>query len=506
MMPLAAIPQLRIEIAGRALNVRESSALSGVVIQQRLSAPALCELSFVDLDENEIAGATFLPGLSMQVSIGQASEPVFSGEVTAIEHQYLPNRVRSVRIRGYDKLHRLRKRQPVRAHVQVTLAALAQEVVDDLGIRVEGPDATLLWKRLIQYRLSDFDLLQNLAENSSLYFTLRGDTLHLISLRRYSEPKNLRLGRELLEARVESNGDSVCREVRAFGWDPSHFTWHQSEASYPAIRRETGVRMEPRNLGGSGERTLANQTSPDTEHASALAQAELDSRVARELVFTGTALGDPELYPGRAISVSRMAAALDGTYVLTSVRHVVNRESGFVSEISTEPPPRRPRDNGFFAAPATVSRVNDPENLGRIQVSLPTCGDLETDWLCVLSAGAGASKGLMALPDVGDQVIVLVSSENPALGLVLGSVYGSGGFPDSGIEAGVVARYTLLTPGGQRLRMDDSRNSIRFENKEGSFIELLPHQVKVHAATDMVFEAPGRNLVIQAEKIDFRRA
>jgi phage baseplate assembly protein gpV len=125
--------------------------------------------------------------------------------------------------------------------------------------------------------------------------------------------------------------------------------------------------------------------------------------------------------------------------------------------------------------------------------------------MCVLSAGAGAGKGFIAMPDAGDQVMVLCSADNPAAGFVLGSLYGSGGNPDSGIEEGVVSRYTLLTPGGQRLTLDDSRKSARIENSAGSFVELLPHQVTMHAATDLIIEAPGHRILIQGQLIDFKR-
>ena len=66
-------------------------------------------------------------------------------------------------------------------------------------------------------------------------------------------------------------------------------------------------------------------------------------------------------------------------------------------------------------------------------------------------------------------------------------------------------RYTLLTPGGQRIRLDDSKQVIRLENSDGSFIELSPEKVTLHSERDLQIEAPGRNLVIKANKVDFQR-
>jgi hypothetical protein len=83
-------------------------------------------------------------------------------------------------------------------------------------------------------------------------------------------------------------------------------------------------------------------------------------------------------------------------------------------------------------------------------------------------ARAGAGSGsLMALPDAGDQVLVLLTHDDPGEGVVLRAVR-RGGWPDTGIEGGAVRRYTLLTPGGQRIRLDDAGQAIRVENELGS--------------------------------------
>ncbi len=79
------------------------------------------------------------------------------------------------------------------------------------------------------------------------------------------------------------------------------------------------------------------------------------------------------------------------------------------------------------------------------------------------------------------------------------------GWPDAGVEGGAVKRYTLLTPGGQRIRLDDGGQAIRLENHQGSFVELAPGRLKVHAETDLELEAPGKNVVIRGQRIDFQR-
>jgi hypothetical protein len=103
-------------------------------------------------------------------------------------------------------------------------------------------------------------------------------------------------------------------------------------------------------------------------------------------------------------------------------------------------------------------------------------------------------------------VLVLFGHEDPARGVVAGGLYGTQGPPDGGVEEGAVRRYTLVTPGGQRLRFDDTGRLLRLENGDGSFVELGPERVVVHGEADMEIEAPGKALVIRAARVDFERA
>jgi phage baseplate assembly protein gpV len=107
---------------------------------------------------------------------------------------------------------------------------------------------------------------------------------------------------------------------------------------------------------------------------------------------------------------------------------------------------------------------------------------------------------------VGDTVLILFPQDDPAQGVVLGGLYGVRGAPDSGVKDHAIRRYTMVTPGGQRLRLDDSEETVRIENSKGSYVELAPGKVCVHSATDLDLEAPGQAIVIRGKTIDFQRA
>ncbi|MGH2478239.1 MAG: phage baseplate assembly protein V, partial [Ktedonobacteraceae bacterium] len=445
------------------------------------------------------------PGTALRVMIAGRPEPLFVGQVTAIEQCYTPDHGREIRVRGYDLLHQLRKRQTVHAHVQVTTRDLARELVADLGLTVEAVEPGPLWSQLIQHRQSDFDLLQESAEKCGLYLAVRENVLHLLTLRGTGEAVPLVLGETLLEARIEINADTLYRSVTAAGWNSARMEIHKSQVSQARVAGPMIPELVPARVGGNGKHELVNEGILNDAHATGIAQAELDLRAAREVTLWGVADGDPRLRPGTPVEVTGVAAAIAGRYILSTITHSIDARHGFLSEISSTPPPPRTRARGSVGVPGVVTQIDDPENLGRVRVSLPTYGEIETDWIPLLSAGAGARKGLMIFPDIGDHVLVLLAHEDPGQGVVLGSLYVAEKPPDVGLDGGVVRRYTLLTPGGQRIQMDDGQKMIRLENSDGSYYELTGQKVRLHSTVDLEIEAPGQRVVIRGKNIDFER-
>jgi len=160
--------------------------------------------------------------------------------------------------------------------------------------------------------------------------------------------------------------------------------------------------------------------------------------------------------------------------------------------------------------------------MGRIRVELPAHGGLESEWLAVSLPAAGKEKGLVALPDIGDRVLVQFVGDDLAQAVVLGGLHGTDGPPDAGVSEGRIARYTLATPEGQRLQLSDTDNMVRVETKKnsdlilspgrarihngnGSYVEIKGKQVSVHAADHLLLEAPGGQVTIRGASIDFEK-
>jgi phage protein D/phage baseplate assembly protein gpV len=493
--------EITVLLDGRPLADEVRARLRSVRVAVRLSQPTQCELAF---DTWRGAAAEYgLVRLGAPVEVRVAgAEPLFSGEATCVELGYDPDGAASIRVRAYDVLHRLRKRQSLRVHAAVTVAELARALTVDLGVTVVGADGPRL-ERVTQHRQRDFELLVEVANRAGLHPVLRGTRLLLTTLEGAGEPVRLELGKSLLEAGIEANLDRVSQRVTALGWHPQRAEPIEQRATAARSGRRIGREPDPGEFSGGGDLALLDQPGRSDGEVAAVAQAALDRSAGGAVTVTGVAQGDPRLWAGGLIALDGVPEAVSGVYVLCEVVHTID-STGHLTAFDTTPPRAAPPAPGASVTLGTVSAVDDPDGCGRVRVRLPAYGDLDAGWLGVVCPGAGPGRGFVALPDTGDKVLVLLPHGEPAEGVVLGSLFGTVAPPDdAGVEDGAVRRFSLRTSTGQSIVVDDAERRVRVENQAGSYVELAPEMMRLHAATDLVLEAPGRAITVRGKTIDF---
>ena len=522
MMPTESLPPVTVELDGSPLDDDAAASLLEVRVLQHLCMPSLCELVFAE-PRGELARAErLLPGTTLSVRIEDDAQILFDGEITSLQHCHGPANQLQIRLRAFDRLHRLRKRQPVRGWADLNLQDLAGKLTEDIGLDVCIDEPGPLWPRIMQWRQSDLELLTEVASRCGMYFFLRERSLAFATLAGSGTDVELSLGTTLLEAQLEATAEPACRSVNVRAWDSWTAQSIAGTATVARVGREVGIDPASGSEGLPRERTLVDENAQTEAHATALAQAELDRRVAGEVTVNAVAAGNAQLHPGRRVKLLGVAAPFVGRYVLTSVIHTIDRTSGFRSAFNTAAPAAIQRARGSVTTFGIVLDSDDPQKLGRVRVTLPNYCDIETDWLEVLSPGGGSGKGLVTVPDTGDRVLLLLPREDPAQALVLGGLFASDGPPDSGVRDRRVYRYTLVTRGGQRLYLEEEQKVVRLENGSGGYLELAPDRTQIangagsyveltkdhmrlHASCDINIEAPGRALRFRSASVDFER-
>ena len=502
MRQLAGLPEFIISLGGRRLAAADSARVITIRVHSALAQPTQCVLVWA---ADDTLGVNPDTGDALRIEIGGYREPLFVGEVTVVEYSYRADTGRQLRVRGYDALHRLRKRQSTRLLDATDLRGLAEALVAGTGLAVEGPAEPV--GPIYQVARSDLGLLVEVTTRHGHYPVVHDRTLKLVPLAGDGDPVTLSYGQTLHAAEIEISAEPAFRSVETSWWDAASTQTGvarvaDSQAA-PAVSADPG----PTRLGGGGALLRQDdlQTGPGAEPRT-LAAAELDIRRMGEITAVLVTDGDPALQAGRRVRVAGVRAELEGTYTITSATHDISA-TGYETTVSTRPPAPPPARSPDQVTLGVVLDANDPEDRGRVIVQLPAYAGLPSGWAPVLLPAAGDDKGIVAIPDVDDHVLVLLPGRDPAQAIVLGGLYGSHTPPppaphqfDRGTTA--VAR----TRDGQQLILDGSNSILSLTDGHGSSIELTPELLRITAATDLLIEAPGRALRVRALTVDFEEA
>ncbi len=115
-----------------------------------------------------------------------------------------------------------------------------------------------------------------------------------------------------MSVRATTSAEALRRSARTEGWDLSRMA---GVAAAATLARQD--EMELRGIGltafeGFGERILVNRLAADADEARALAQADIDRAVAREVVVEGEAEGIRASGPAGRCGWTGSAAASTG--------------------------------------------------------------------------------------------------------------------------------------------------------------------------------------------------
>lgn len=493
MKPIATLPKIEIALGESTVSPTDLRCLSRVRVLQKLSHPTVCEVVFKPSDHGFMDLYPCRKQSAFSVFVKGEILPLFRGIITAVETRYDSEGGLTFLIRGYDALYFSGKNQRIHTHLETTLPEMAKEMTTDSGLAIKPFETGPVWRQLVQYRETDLDFLARTAQRSGLYFMVnRENTLEIMGLSGNGDLVALTRGEDLFELSIETNDAPVLASVYASGWDPFLAEFHDGLST-------------SENAEGQ-ERKLLDIPLRNTMEAETVSKAELDRCMACETSVKGVAEGNSRLIPGATVLIDGIHPLLKKDFVLTEVEHSITFDAGYISEFSSLPPDFRVSDAGTSATFGYVTDIDDPEHLGRLKASLPSFENAETDWMTVVLPAAGKSKGAIMLPDVGDQVLILFLNNDPARGVVAGSVFGSSQQPpDWGIEDNKVKRFCFVTPEGQKFTLDDGKKGVKVENSAGSYLEIYPETVTLHSATDLVIQAPEKKITILGQTIDFKK-
>lgn len=118
-----------------------------------------------------------------------------------------------------------------------------------------------------------------------------------------------------------------------------------------------------------------------------------------------------------------------------------------------------------------VTSNEDPENLGRLQISCAQLYGTEKpeEWAWPRGNMAGAGYGVFWIPQPGDPIYVSCLNGDPRFPL-----WEYGWWTKNSVPSGAKPKvYVFVTPKGQRVELNDDQNYIDIKHKDGFHVKLF---------------------------------
>jgi uncharacterized protein involved in type VI secretion and phage assembly len=458
---------LTITVDGQAQPELEGS-LREVLVDTNLYLPAMFAITLVDELDLKTEKLKYIPDEMMTVKA-----VLIIGEVTAIEPLFEEDGRPAVRIRGYDRSHHLTRGKKTRTYGDanptgqgIDDATIIQTIVGETqGITAKKVDTSGLsgikYPYVMQYNQTDLEFLWDRARLYGYQVYVDDKTLHFEKADAHrgnagDKPAVLRWrwGLRSFRPRLTLMGQVDRAVVK--GWEPDKKSplegTNNSDSSktIPAIGlNKKGSQLAKEALKGEADEVVLDHPVYTVNEAKAIAGARFAGAESEFIQADGECrTGDPRLIAGRLVTIEGVGERFSGDYYVTEARHLYQRGR---YEVSFSVSGRSLNtlshllgsDNGhqsgraFGVVPAKVVSLEDPQDLGRVQLMYPwlpkyKSADLSSSWARLANPMGGADRGFLFLPEIDDEVLVGFEHGDVNRPYVLGTLWNNTDKPPTG--------------------------------------------------------------------------
>jgi len=431
--------------------------------------------------------AKFKIGKQVEIKTGAIGDrsmtSIFKGDVVAFEPEFGKSGVDFV-VRALDRGHKLQRERKVRTFQQMSASDIVNKIAREAGLQARVESTSVVHEFFQQSAETDWDLIARLARMHGYRFYVEDTTLCFKPFAADAGAEvALRWQDNLMSFRPRVSGVQQVQTVNVRSWDPKQKANVTGTSANGVTKSALGIqRSSVVNDSGRGTTLIADRLAATSSEANEIAKSALDGRAESFAEAEGVAFGNPKVKAGGKVKIEGVGRQFGGSYVVSSTTHVYRGTTGYqtsfqISGLSERglldlfhPPPRHDWTRDLVVG--LVTNNNDPEQMGRVRVKYPSLSDSEESaWARIASVSAGNARGLMMLPQVGEEVIL-------------------------GFEHGDARRPIVL---GSLFNGKDKPGTDLYQNKDGSFALLSDEKAHIHAKKDIEIKS-DQNMVIEITK------
>ena len=524
-------------------QIPASIPVRSILVQREINKIPLARIRMIDgnpaLEDFLVSNEEyFIPGKEIEIRLGYRSDDVmlFKGIVVSHSNRIMPRSSELV-VECRDKAVKLTVGKKSKHYENITDGDVAEQIIDRYGLDKDIEPTPITHKELVQFHTTDWDFIISRMDVIGRICLVEDGKISTRKPDLTSSPVlDVLYGATILEFNAEVDARTQFSEIKSKAWDYTSQTVSEDTGDEPEMH-PTG-NLSPENLAeviGLDSHLLIHSGRLTNEQVKEWSNAKmLRTRLAKvrgSVKFQGF----PDVKPGSIISLNGVGNRFNGPVFVCSVKHDYSNgnwitdvnfgmpESWFAETIN---PFHLSSQLGFMPAVqglqiGIVTDLEDPEGEHRIKVRFPIISsDEEGVWMRIATLDAGKNRGTFFRPEKDDEVIVGFIFNDTNSPVVLGMLHSStlaAPFTASNDnhEKGYVSRsdirmifnddensYSLQTPGGKTVILNDSKGIVQIEDEHGNKIKFESSGVtvesasvmKIKAATSISIEAPNINV------------
>ncbi|MBW4668229.1 MAG: hypothetical protein KME60_12595 [Cyanomargarita calcarea GSE-NOS-MK-12-04C] len=314
--------------------------LIGITVDEDVNIPSMFTLEFAGLDERPLPDIPLIDkpnlfeiGSEITVKLGYHHgklETVMIGEIVALEPEFHFQLPPSLRVRGYDRRHRLLRGRKTRTFLNKTDSQIATQIAQEAKLTPQVINSKVTHEYVLQANQTDWEFLQARArqiqyevvvEDKKLFFRPVGnDKPEIITLTFMDD---------LLEFYPRVSAVGQVDEITVQGWDPL-----LKKQKIVGRGNKEGSKMGGKKSGAAQSQTAFSKASGvwtshpirTQQEADQLANANFNAGVLSFITGEGVCHGRTDLKAGKVIKIDgdRIGKQYRGQYYVTAVNHRLN--------------------------------------------------------------------------------------------------------------------------------------------------------------------------------------
>ncbi|MCD0476597.1 phage baseplate assembly protein V [Flavobacterium sp. EDS] len=480
--------------------------------------------------------------LGKTVHIALERKNNFLGIVTNIQYaQELGHVGSQIIISGYSKTILLESGAKLNSWEDTNLQDIIEEVIKTAtGEQLQNdikPEFSSNLGYQTQYLETDFQFIQRLAKQYNEWLYYDGEKIFFGKPNASMEFTKLVYNKDLYNLNISVQ--AIPNQFEAFTYNEDIDKLYQAKTrdqieGFPKLG--TDAITASQKLYATSSLEYGRIATGDDMYLQTILQNRQQSAAAESNFITATSR-NRSLRIGMSISIDAMQVK-DKLTAFTSGQDInkINYETNqvgiyIITEITHKASDIGEYENTFKALPAKIRKLpepnitfpiaqmqqaevvanDDPKGQGRIRVKMlwQATKQQRTPWLRVMTPDAGTSgevstnRGMVFIPEVGDQVMLGFRYNDPNRPFVIGSLFngkiGAGGQADNNIKSIYTRTGSTITfdEGASSILVKDPSGNTWFMDGNGNINVTAPKNITMQAGEDFIVNA-GKNVKIDA--------